>query len=75
MPLGNALRGVRVVATKSLYDDPEHWRSRAEEMRTTSEGMNDLVTKAIMMRIAADYDRLADRAEVRADGGRLQTSK
>ena len=51
----------RLMATKSLYDDPEHWRSRAEEMRTISEGMSDLVTNAIMLRIAADYDRLADR--------------
>jgi hypothetical protein len=56
------------MTTKSLYDDPRHWRTRAEEMRTISEGMSDLVTNAIMMRIAADYDRLADRAEIRADG-------
>jgi hypothetical protein len=71
---GNAWWG-GVMTTKSLYDDPEHWRSRAEEMRTVSDVMNDLVTKAIMLRIAADYDRLADRAEIRTDGGRLQTSK
>jgi hypothetical protein len=63
------------MTTKSLYDDPHHWRARAEEMRAISEGMSDLVTNAIMMRIAADYDRLADRAEIRADGGGLQTSK
>jgi hypothetical protein len=63
------------MTTKSLYDDPHYWRARAEEMRTISEGMSDLVTNAIMMRIAADYDRLADRAEIRTDGGRLQTSK
>jgi hypothetical protein len=55
------------MTTKSLYDDPQHWRARAEEMRIISEGMSDLVTNAIMMRIAADYDRLADRAEIRAD--------
>jgi len=56
------------MTAKSLYDDAQHWRSRAEEMRTISECMSDLVTNAIMMRIAADYDRLADRAEIRADG-------
>jgi hypothetical protein len=67
--------GVRVMATKFLYSDSEHWRSRAEEMRTISDGTSDLVTKAIMMRIATDYDRLADRAEIRADGGLRQNSK
>jgi hypothetical protein len=61
--------------TKFLYDDPEHWRGRAEEMRVIAEGMNDPKVKAITLRIADDYDRLAYHAEVRANGGRqLQDS-
>jgi hypothetical protein len=52
----------------SFINDPEHWRNRAEEARTLADQMNDEASKQTMLRIAADYDRLAERALQRAQG-------
>jgi hypothetical protein len=50
----------------SLLDDPEHWRSRAEEARTIAEQLSDPESKRTMLRIADDYERLAEHAKLRA---------
>ena len=47
---------------KTLFDDAEHWWSRAEETRTIAEIMTDPEAKQIMFDIAEGYDRLAERA-------------
>ncbi len=52
----------------SFINDPEHWRRRAEEARSIAEQMSDSPSKEAMLRIAKDYERLAERAEQRAKG-------
>src|SRR5262245_4763899 len=48
---------------KVRFWDPEHWRFRAEATRTVADQMTHEEARAIMRRIALDYDRLAKIAE------------
>jgi hypothetical protein len=50
------------------FNDPEHWRQRAEESRVLAEQMSDETAKRMMLRIADDYEMLAVRASVRVIG-------
>jgi hypothetical protein len=50
---------------KSILDDPEHWRERAEEARTIAEQMHTEDAKRQMLSIARGYDRMAEHAEAR----------
>ena len=60
MPLVRA-----AVSASSPINDPVHWRDRAEEMRSLADGINDLLAKARILRIAEDYERVAERAVAR----------
>jgi hypothetical protein len=46
-------------------DDPEFWRFRAEAVRSIADDMKVDEAKAIMTRIAATYERIADLVEQR----------
>jgi hypothetical protein len=54
--------------SESHFNDPAHWRERAADMRKLAEGVNDSGAKETMLRIAADYNRLAERADLRMGG-------
>jgi hypothetical protein len=58
------------MSSTHFINDSEHWRKRAEEMRTLAEDMRDPVAQATMLNIADDYEKLAARAEQRAGGDR-----
>jgi hypothetical protein len=47
----------------SQLENPEFWRFRAEEVRTIADDMKAGETRAIMLRIAEDYDRIARLVE------------
>ena len=51
-------------------NDPQHWRDRAAKMRELARTMTDTETAILMNDLAADYDRLAERADIRNEAKR-----
>jgi hypothetical protein len=60
-----ALMGLSAIALDKK-DDPKYWRDRAKEARAIAVQMKSAHTKAVMLGIAQDYEKLAQRAEQRA---------
>ena len=50
---------------RNEIDDPEFWRFRAEEVRRIADDMKVVEAKAIMTRIAADCERIAELVKQR----------
>ncbi len=49
-------------------NDPQHWYDRAAAMRALAEAVSDAEARTIMLKLADDYEKLADRAAIRAQG-------
>jgi hypothetical protein len=60
---GNSTQAALRRLSNDVFKSAAHWQMRGEELRTLAEDAHDPTTKAIMLRIAADYDRLAEHAD------------
>jgi hypothetical protein len=47
-------------------NDPQHWRDRAARMRAVATTMVETQAGILLTDLAAHYDELAERAEIRA---------
>jgi hypothetical protein len=61
------------MAIQGIYD-AKHWRDRAAEMRVLSGEIKDFEARTLMLKLANDYDKIADRAEDRAERDTLGPS-
>jgi hypothetical protein len=55
------------MAYQSHLDDPEYWRDRAEQVRALTDEVGNQRAREAILRIVADYELLAIRAQQRAN--------
>ena len=58
-------RAMQMTVSDSILDDPKHWLERAEEARSIADQLSDPESRRMMLRIAEDYERLANHARRR----------
>ena len=58
-------RALQITVSGSILDDPKHWLERAEEARSIADQLSDPDSRRMMLRIAEDYERLANHARRR----------
>jgi hypothetical protein len=56
----------------SVRNDAQHWRDRAKKMRELAATMADQQSAILLNDLALEYEKLADRADVRTDGKPLK---
>ena len=49
-------------------NDPQHWRNRAAQMRSLAVKMAGSEAAILINDLAADYEKLTERAEIRTKG-------
>jgi hypothetical protein len=55
------------IMLKPNANDPSHWRHRAAQMRSLARTMAEPTIAILMRDLAADYDKLADCAALKAN--------
>jgi hypothetical protein len=50
------------------FNEPQHWRDKAEQARVLAEQMSDDPLREMMLRIAEDYEYLATTSALRVSG-------
>jgi len=64
------MRAPPIPPTPNLWNDPKHWRERAEEALVRAEQLSDPEAQRMMLEVAAGYERLAQKAEERLRFGK-----
>jgi hypothetical protein len=53
------------ISRNSILNDAAHWRERADEARALADQMSDPDARASMLRVAQEYEKIAERALAR----------